>query len=74
MRWSPDGQALYYVTTVGNVDNVWLLPLDGAPASGERAAFIKEKEREREREHAAPRDSSHAASDNIYYVVNGFAS
>jgi Tol biopolymer transport system component/DNA-binding winged helix-turn-helix (wHTH) protein len=32
MRWAPDDQALYYVNTVGNVGNVWSLPLDGAPA------------------------------------------
>jgi len=32
MRWSPDDRSLYYVNTVGNVGNVWSLPLDGAPA------------------------------------------
>lgn len=31
IRWAPDGQALYYVSTVGDVGNVWSLPLDGAP-------------------------------------------
>ena len=30
MRWSPDGEALYYVSTVGDVGNIWSLPLDGA--------------------------------------------
>ncbi|MCM3869218.1 MAG: winged helix-turn-helix domain-containing protein [Pyrinomonadaceae bacterium] len=31
MRWSPDGKALYYVSIVGDVGNVWSLPLDGKP-------------------------------------------
>jgi Tol biopolymer transport system component/DNA-binding winged helix-turn-helix (wHTH) protein len=32
MRWAPDDQSLHYIKTVGNVGNVWSLPLDGAPA------------------------------------------
>jgi len=31
MRWSPDDRGLYYVSVVGNVGNLWILPLDGAP-------------------------------------------
>ncbi len=31
MRWSPDGEAMYYVSTVGDVGNIWSLPLDGTP-------------------------------------------
>lgn len=31
LRWSPDDDALYYVSTVGDVGNVRALPLDGAP-------------------------------------------
>lgn len=30
MRWAPDDKALYYVSTVGDVGNLWSLPLDGA--------------------------------------------
>lgn len=30
VHWSPDDQGLFYISTVGNVGNVWLLPLDGA--------------------------------------------
>ena len=30
VRWSPDDQGLFYVSTVGNIGNVWFLPLDGA--------------------------------------------
>ena len=32
MRWSPDGGSLYYVSTIGDVGNVWTLPLNGEPA------------------------------------------
>lgn len=31
IRWSPDGEALYYISTIGDVGNVWSLPLDGTP-------------------------------------------
>lgn len=31
LRWSPDDDALYYISTIGDVGNVWSLPLDGAP-------------------------------------------
>jgi len=31
IRWAPDGEALYYVSTFGDVGNVWSLPLDGTP-------------------------------------------
>lgn len=31
IRWAPDGEALYYISTVGDVGNVWSLPLNGAP-------------------------------------------
>jgi Tol biopolymer transport system component/DNA-binding winged helix-turn-helix (wHTH) protein len=31
MRWSPDGESLYYVSTIGDVGNVWALPLNGKP-------------------------------------------
>jgi serine/threonine protein kinase len=29
LRWSPDGQALFYIANEGNVGNVWSLPLNG---------------------------------------------
>ena len=29
LRWSPDGQSLFYIFNEGNVGNVWSLPLDG---------------------------------------------
>ncbi len=28
LRWSPDGQSLYYIANKGNVGNVWSLPLN----------------------------------------------
>jgi eukaryotic-like serine/threonine-protein kinase len=28
LRWSPDGQSLFYIANKGNVGNVWSLPLD----------------------------------------------
>jgi Tol biopolymer transport system component len=31
IRWSPDGEALYYISTIGDVGNVWSLPLAGTP-------------------------------------------
>ena len=31
IRWAPEGEALYYISTVGDVGNVWSLPLDGTP-------------------------------------------
>jgi Tol biopolymer transport system component/DNA-binding winged helix-turn-helix (wHTH) protein len=31
IRWAPDGDALYFISTVGDVGNVWSLPLDGTP-------------------------------------------
>ncbi len=31
IRWAPDGEALYYISTVGDVGNVWSLPLNGTP-------------------------------------------
>ncbi len=30
VRWSPDNQSLFYISTVGNVGNIGLLPLDGS--------------------------------------------
>jgi len=32
MRWSPDNESLFYISTVGNVGNIWSLPLDGSAA------------------------------------------
>jgi Tol biopolymer transport system component/DNA-binding winged helix-turn-helix (wHTH) protein len=32
VRWSPDSKALAYVKTQGNVDNLWVQPLDGSPS------------------------------------------
>ncbi len=29
IRWSPDDRSLFYIGTIGNVGNVWNLPLDG---------------------------------------------
>lgn len=29
LRWSPDGQSLFYIANEGNVGNVWSLPLNG---------------------------------------------
>ena len=29
IRWSPDDRSLFYISTIGNVGNVWTLPLDG---------------------------------------------
>jgi len=29
LRWSPDGQSLFYISNEGNVGNVWSLALDG---------------------------------------------
>lgn len=31
IRWAPEGDALYYISTIGDVGNVWSLPLDGTP-------------------------------------------
>jgi Tol biopolymer transport system component len=31
-HWSPDNQSLFYIGAVGNVGNVWSLPLDGSTA------------------------------------------
>jgi Tol biopolymer transport system component/DNA-binding winged helix-turn-helix (wHTH) protein len=28
--WSPDDRAIHYISTVGNVGNIWSLPLDGS--------------------------------------------
>ncbi len=30
IHWSVDGRALYYIHTIGDVGNVWTLPLDGS--------------------------------------------
>ena len=30
IRWSPDNQSLFYISTVGNIGNIWSLPLDGS--------------------------------------------
>ncbi len=30
IRWSPDDRSLFYISTIGNVGNVWSLPLDGS--------------------------------------------
>ena len=30
IRWSPDGQSLFYINTVGSIGNIWSLPLDGS--------------------------------------------
>ncbi|MEP6704855.1 MAG: hypothetical protein ABJB34_08625, partial [Acidobacteriota bacterium] len=29
-HWSPDNQSLFYISTIGNVGNIWSLPLDGS--------------------------------------------
>lgn len=31
-HWSPDNKSLFYVSTVGNVGNIWSLPFDGSTA------------------------------------------
>jgi Tol biopolymer transport system component/DNA-binding winged helix-turn-helix (wHTH) protein len=31
IRWAPDGRSIHYISTVGDVSNVWSLPLDGQP-------------------------------------------
>jgi len=31
LRWSPDDESLYYVSTTGDVGNIWTLPLNGNP-------------------------------------------
>ena len=33
LRWTPDGKALAHVRTERGVDNVWLQPIDGRPAT-----------------------------------------
>ena len=30
IRWSPDDRSLFYIGAIGNVGNVWNLPLDGS--------------------------------------------
>jgi TolB protein len=30
IQWAPDGKALYYISTVADVGNIWSLPLDGS--------------------------------------------
>ena len=30
VHWSPDNRALFYIGAVGNVGNIWSLPLDGS--------------------------------------------
>jgi serine/threonine protein kinase len=32
-RWSPDSRALVYRDTIGDVSNLWRMPLDGTPAT-----------------------------------------
>lgn len=32
VRWSPDDQSLFYISSVGNVGNIWSMPLDGSEA------------------------------------------
>ncbi len=30
VRWSPDDQSLFYISTVGSIGNIWSLPFDGS--------------------------------------------
>jgi Tol biopolymer transport system component len=32
LRWTPDGRALTYVLTAGDVSNLWNQPISGEPA------------------------------------------
>jgi len=37
-HWSPDGRAIVYINTLGNVSNLWRQPIDGPPSPGIDAA------------------------------------